>query len=275
VQLLIDFDFWSFEGLLRMGLWSTKEVFIGFLLSFIWYFYDRSVAQRCLSILFFSIVLNQFLKNCFQFPLNPQIGTHTWAFPSGHMTTALVTFCWICHEIRKNWIFFFSGVLLAIIACGLWYFGYHDIIDILGSIFFGTLTLIGFQFLLIRFPTLLQINFLLIFLMFLMCFLLPFIPMSKSLNYEWIVLSAMLGMTLGLTLNHSNVLMMNNRQKSLAFFLFIIGTISIHYGVIFFPPTQFILPINGIIKGVFFMFYVNVPIYIISKNLNVSKRRVI
>lgn len=97
----------------------------------------RQLFAQSVSILFFTMLLNILLKNIFKVPLNPGLNIQSYAFPSGHMISAIAFYGWLFINIRHNIL----QILIILMLCGLGfsliYCGYHNLIDIIGSIFFG------------------------------------------------------------------------------------------------------------------------------------------
>jgi hypothetical protein len=102
--------------------------------------FKRNVFAKALCLLLFTMIFNAFLKSIWQIPLPAEIGTG-FAFPSGHMQTAMVFWCWIGFEFRHKHLWLFIAFLLSGIAFGLIHFHYHILRDILGALFFGSLTI--------------------------------------------------------------------------------------------------------------------------------------
>lgn len=95
-------------------------------------------------LVLFTMIFNAFLKSLFQVPLDPALGISGFAFPSGHMQSSVVLYGWLALVYRNPNL---RGILLFILmgmGIGLIQKGYHDYIDVGGSIIFGTATLFVF-----------------------------------------------------------------------------------------------------------------------------------
>lgn len=100
---------------------------------------NKAIFGRTLLLTSFTIIYNLGLKSIWQIPL--QLPLEGWAFPSGHMHAAFVFWGWLAIESRRIWISEIVFMILCTIAYGLLYYGYHQPIDIAGSIGFGSLSL--------------------------------------------------------------------------------------------------------------------------------------
>jgi len=138
----------SFSDLIANGfLFCTRETTI-ILLTILGYLgFKRNVFAKALCLLLFSMIFNAFLKSIWQIPRSTDMGSG-FAFPSGHMQTATVFWFWIGLEFRHKFLWLLITFLLSGIAFGLVHFNYHTLPDILGAVFFATLTLAAYTFLL-------------------------------------------------------------------------------------------------------------------------------
>jgi len=102
--------------------------------------FKRNIFAKALCLLLFTMIFNAFLKSIWQIPRPAEMGTG-FAFPSGHMQTAVVFWCWIGFEFRHKYLWLFIAFLLSGIAFGLIHFNYHILRDILGALLFGSLTI--------------------------------------------------------------------------------------------------------------------------------------
>ena len=72
-----------------------------------------------------------------QIPLNLSVGKEGFAFPSGHMQTSVVLYGFIYTFTQNTVLKICLIALLIMIVWSLIYFGYHNIVDILGAIIFA------------------------------------------------------------------------------------------------------------------------------------------
>ncbi|MBU1341993.1 MAG: phosphatase PAP2 family protein [Proteobacteria bacterium] len=124
-----------------------------FILLFIplgFWLFNKKIFARAGLLVMFSLLLNAFLKEIFQDPrpdmqywLDFKMDT-PYGFPSGHAQVAIVLWMWIAWEIRKKWAWIVFSIIALGICMSRLYLGVHDVEDILGGMFFGTLTLVSF-----------------------------------------------------------------------------------------------------------------------------------
>lgn len=107
---------------------------------------DRPFFYELSCLLLFSITINVALKGTFQIPLAKELGTHSFAFPSGHMQIATTFYaCLILYgntqflkhpEQKKTlWILNITLILLLIgFGWGLIHCGYHTLYDVIGAV---------------------------------------------------------------------------------------------------------------------------------------------
>jgi len=105
---------------------------------------QEKIYGRVLFLLLFTIIYNLYLKSLWQHPLPPPL--EGWAFPSGHMHSAVVFWGWLAIEYRRLWFSAIVGLILCLVAYGLLYSGYHYPIDIVGSLAVGALSLFIYYF---------------------------------------------------------------------------------------------------------------------------------
>ncbi len=107
------------------------------------YFLDPAI------LLLFTMVFSVLLKFIFAIPypaeLVQKLGKNGFSFPSGHMQAAAVFYGWFLLNNKKKLIRFSSLSIILGIGFSLIYEGYHNIYDVLGAIFFATLTIIFYK----------------------------------------------------------------------------------------------------------------------------------
>ncbi len=113
---------------------------------------SRRVFSHAVCLLALSILLNIVLKNIFQIPLSPTLGKEGFAFPSGHMQAATVLYGWLALNIKNAWVRLSIVIILLGVGFSLVHAGYHNHYDVLGGVFFGTLLIFFYHFLLLNFP---------------------------------------------------------------------------------------------------------------------------
>ncbi|NRB10609.1 MAG: phosphatase PAP2 family protein [Rickettsiaceae bacterium] len=119
------------------------------ILGYIWL--NPKIFFHAICLILLSMITNFVLKQIFQIPLpEGHINQETYAFPSGHMQSAIVLYGWLVIKYR-NIIFQFAlcGLLTAI-AMSLVHFNYHNYTDIVGAVFFAVLLISIYQILLLK-----------------------------------------------------------------------------------------------------------------------------
>lgn len=104
--------------------------------------FDRKIFGNATFLLLFTMIFNVLLKALFQVPLAAHINKVGYAFPSGHMHSAVVLYGWLLLNMRNSLIKIGLAILITGIAFGLIYQKYHNIYDIIGALFFGVATLV-------------------------------------------------------------------------------------------------------------------------------------
>jgi len=134
------------DNIAHIFLWFTHETFIVpfIILGYIWV--DKNNFYHATCLLLLSMLFNYALKITFAIPLNPALGKIGFAFPSGHMQQAVIFFGWLALNVGHKKIHGLTILLLLGIGLSLIHFGYHNYYDILGSIFFGLLSIMGYRF---------------------------------------------------------------------------------------------------------------------------------
>jgi hypothetical protein len=106
---------------------------------------EKFFTNTCL-LAFFALVINAYLKQVWQFPLNPEVGKIGWAYPSGHTSLNVVFWGSLCMQFRKKRLISWSLTLLCLGTCSMVYVGYHDWPDIFGGACLGLLILVPFYY---------------------------------------------------------------------------------------------------------------------------------
>jgi hypothetical protein len=132
------------------------KIFLGFtheivilpliILGYIWL--NQKNFYNAICLLLISMLFNYALKVTFKIPLAPTLGKTGFAFPSGHMQSAVVLYGWLITKIKQPIVKILIILLLIGVGLSLVYFGYHNYLDILGAIFFGILLIFIYNILL-------------------------------------------------------------------------------------------------------------------------------
>lgn len=117
---------------------SHESIIIPLLIiGYIWI--NRDVFFHGICLVLISMIFNASLKATFQIPLNPSLGKEGYAFPSGHMQTSVVLYGFLYTFAQNRALKICLIALLITIGWGLIYFGYHNLVDIVGAIIFALL----------------------------------------------------------------------------------------------------------------------------------------
>lgn len=137
-----EVNFVLLDYTLRFFLFLGQEWFLIPLIVIGYFSPKRSAFYRAFLILLFTFIFNVYLKAIWKIPLPPELHSENFAFPSGHMQSALAFWLWLSFELNIIWFYLLAVFILIGIGSGLVHFGYHNFGDILGSIGFGIITLV-------------------------------------------------------------------------------------------------------------------------------------
>lgn len=201
---------------------------------------SEKIYGHALFLMLFTMIYNFYLKFLFQLPLPPPM--EGWAFPSGHMHVAVVFWGWLAVAYRQVAFSAVVFLILNLVGYGLIYHGYHYPQDILGSLGFGSLTLIvysGINRLSIFKQKPYTMGILLISLGAILMWLLP--PEMRKLHL-WQALGALIGFTIGWGLLQSKrPLIFSSWQKIVLLLVAIIPAALLIAGM------KFLLPISSLV----------------------------
>ncbi len=102
---------------------------------------NKKTYGHAIFLLLFTMIFNAFLKSIFQIPLAEHLNKTGYAFPSGHMQSAIVFYGWLWIAHKNTLV---RAILLTIIlgiGCALIQQKYHNLYDVFGAVLFGILTL--------------------------------------------------------------------------------------------------------------------------------------
>lgn len=183
------------EIIAKIGLFFNQPtvmaafIFIGFICL------DEKIYGKTLILLLFTMTYNVYLKSLWQIPL--PVPLEGWAFPSGHMHSAVIFWGSLALAYRKLWLSALIAFLLALGGYGLIHSIYHYPIDIVGALTFGCATLFVATLLektnsFKKYPPYFGIFF---SILTLLCFVL--MPEASRKLHVWQAMGAILGFTLG------------------------------------------------------------------------------
>lgn len=108
---------------------------------------DKNIFGNATFLLLFTMIYNILLKTLIKIPLAAHLEKTGYAFPSGHMHSSVVFYGWLLLSYKNPLIKLSLAILIASIGFALIYKEYHNIYDIIGSVFFGVFTLLLYKLL--------------------------------------------------------------------------------------------------------------------------------
>jgi undecaprenyl-diphosphatase len=193
--------------------------------------YNRQIFSHALIILLFTMVFSAMLKSIFKVPLNPALGLSGYAFPSGHMQSSIVFYGWLFYSISNKLVrYSIIGILFGV-AYGLVYRGYHNIIEILGALFFASITLFFYNYAVTKNAIFKERTYLLaiatITLSLLLIFIM-YIQLGFISPHIWKVIYILLGFSIASYFTYTNekiILSLRGKISSLIFIVITLLTI--------------------------------------------------
>jgi len=210
-------------------LFTTNEFFIISVICIGYFSEKRPAFCRALFIFLLTLILNPYLKSLWQIPLAAHLGKEGYAFPSGHMQSAMVFWGWLAFEFFNIWFFSFAFFLLVGIGLSLIHFGYHSLTDIMGAVFFAVLTLVLYYgiFRLLKNKNLGLIGILLALFSMIIIYFLP----NPTFNI-WIALGSLVGFSFGCSLINKSATLTKNKMIKIALAFVGAGFIYYAFGII-------------------------------------------
>lgn len=132
------------EELYRFLLFFCNPTFITPLIVIGINFINKKAFVNAAIMMFFSAFVSAYLKNIWQVPLHHSVGTHTYAFPSGHTQVSITLWLCLFYYFKKPWLIALVSIMLILDFNSMVYFKYHNWIDIGGGAGFGFLIFILF-----------------------------------------------------------------------------------------------------------------------------------
>jgi membrane-associated phospholipid phosphatase len=187
---------------------------------------------HALFLLFFTMVYNAYLKSIWQIPL--PIYLEGWAFPSGHMHSAVAFWAVIAIQARNVIVWALTLFMLILCGYGLLYEGFHTPIDIFAAYGFGAVTLIIYYFLMkLQFFDV-KIYRIGLLTTPLALFIFFFIPQAASKAHLFQALGGSIGLVMGCALCQ-NDFQTTLKTKLTSVFLAFMGIIGIYMGLAYLP----------------------------------------
>ncbi len=205
---------------------------------------NEAIFGRTLLLLLFTMVYNVLLKSIWQYPLPPPL--EGWAFPSGHMHSAVVFWGALAIEFRRTWFSALVVLILCLTGYGLLYHGYHYPIDIMGAVGFGSLSLFIFSFCKIH-PLFKEKPYLLgVYLSLLAMFcMLKMPPSSLQKLHIWQAFGALIGFTAGwavlIQVQNKQSLTIEGKQRLVVTSIALLGSLVFIYLIKILPIPQHLM----------------------------------
>lgn len=128
----------SLNMLADIFLQGTRIYVIAPIIIFGFLCHNHKLFFKLAGIVFFSSILNTYLKNYWQVPLDPRVG-QGYAFPSGHMQIAFVFWGFLAWHFKNLALRIFVGLITLGIGWALVQKGYHIPKDVLASFIAGAI----------------------------------------------------------------------------------------------------------------------------------------
>ncbi len=135
------------EMITKILLMSCNEIVLVPLIIFGFLALDRKIFGHATILLMFVMILNAFLKSIFEVPLSEHLNIEGYAFPSGHMSSAITFYGWLFLSTKNNFIRFILGIVIVGVGFSLINKGFHNSYDIAGSVFFCTILIAAYAWL--------------------------------------------------------------------------------------------------------------------------------
>lgn len=225
-------DFLTLDHLVRGFLFTTKEPFVICLVLLGFFFHKKYPYGLALVIVTFSMIVNVFLKNYFQVPLNDWLKQDGFAFPSGHMQFACAFWLSLLWHFRNKYFAILTATIIAGEAYGLTYFNYHNLKDIIAAFLTAIIIVATIHLFSSKFPHFKRNPFpLALILSIISAILIIFIPNRSHphLSHIWLALGILFGFSLGWQLLIKLSLPNSLPSNILAFTLAILGTLCLKY----------------------------------------------
>ncbi len=123
-------------------LFFMSDFFLFGIILFGFYYLRSEFFIKAASLMFFTMVINAYLKQHFQIPLNPELFKSGFAYPSGHTSSNVVFWGALAIQYRKKSL---TLLIITLLVCGfisMVHVGYHDWPDVFGGICLGLIILV-------------------------------------------------------------------------------------------------------------------------------------
>lgn len=200
--------------------------------------FNERIYGTTLLLVLFTMIYNYYLKSIWQLPLPPPL--EGWAFPSGHMHSAVVFWGWLAYQYRSVGFSLMALSFTALVGFGLVHHGYHYTKDVIGAVGFGALSLVIYA-LINQIRIIKQKPYLLGTLFIALGSLLMFLLPSGSLKpHLWQAMGGLIGFSFGWFIlgKKKNITLSRWRQKFTHSFIAISGVGLIVLLFHFIPLTQ-------------------------------------
>ena len=178
-------DYLSLDFFFAFLLFFANTPFLFSIVLILYYSFDKNKTEFLAVIMTFVMIFNQFIKSKFQIPLNPELLSHGWAYPSGHTHMNIVFWGMLVFLTRKIWLVPVAFVALTSSFFGMVHFRFHTWEDIYGGICFGMSTILIFTMLYNRLKNRFLTFSAIVFSTYLLIYLFGLPEMSKG-YYGWL-----------------------------------------------------------------------------------------
>lgn len=228
------------ELIAKIGLFFSQPIVLASVVLVGFLNRHETIFGRTLLILLFTMIYNVFLKSVWQAPLPPPL--EGWAFPSGHMHSAVVFWGALAIQFKPFWFRALVVFMLCLCGYGLIYHGYHYPIDIAGAVGFGGLSLLIYRFLQVRSPFRAKPYYLGVLLTVLATIFILLTPPEARKLHIWQAYGALVGFTAGWSFldnqQPNSHFTFTIRQRLVMIFLTLVGTLAYFYLIRSLPLNQ-------------------------------------
>ena len=182
---------------------------------------NKKTYGHAIFLLLFTMIFNAFLKSIFQIPLAEHLNKTGYAFPSGHMQSAIVFYGWLWFAHKNTLVRSIVSIILLGISCALIQQKYHNLYDVLGAVLFGLLTLFVYA-LVLQIKLFMNKPFLLGYILIALSIGL-LLSMDSLLKHTLMAFMVLTGFTLSWTIFSDSIEVTLSFFKSMIGFICIVG----------------------------------------------------
>lgn len=135
-------DYLSLDFFYAFLLFYANTSFLVAIVAISYFTVDRTRFAFMAISMSFVMIFNQWLKSRFQIPINPELLSPGWAYPSGHTHMNIVFWGMLIMLSRKLWLIPVAITALTASFFGMVHFRFHNWDDIYGGVCFGMASLL-------------------------------------------------------------------------------------------------------------------------------------